>query len=161
MRSTLPQVSSVLTRQVAGGQRERSAAGSLFPRRIHAAAADRRTGASECTRDLHPAVPRRIGNTAHDCGRSQTSGRGTRLLRHPPHLGPEPSLPSPSPLRDSRRRTLARPLALGRFQARLLPARQSALPIVPPPLSRSSPKSFRPKSTPVLRRDRKLPRTPE
>jgi hypothetical protein len=61
-------------------------------------------GAAECARDLRHPVPRRIGNVAHDCGRSETAGRGNRLSRRSPYLGAEPSPASASALRRAGRR---------------------------------------------------------
>jgi hypothetical protein len=54
-------------------------------------------------RSTHP-VSRRIGNAAHDCGRSQTSGRGDRVPRRSAHVGTEPSSSSASALRRAGRR---------------------------------------------------------
>ena len=57
---------------------------------------------------VRPSLPGHIGNLAHHCRRSQTSGRRDRLLRRASQLGTEPAVSSPPPLRHPRRRALIR-----------------------------------------------------
>jgi hypothetical protein len=56
----LPKVPGIVACQVDGGARIRIVAGTVLPCRVHAAATDRRTGASECARNLRYPGPEQV-----------------------------------------------------------------------------------------------------
>ena len=129
--------------RVARRARSRTAAGSLFPRRLHTARADRRHRLPEQGRRLcDPVQGRRRGD---DDARRQSAParRRDRRRRRPAHLGAGADASSPRPLRRAGRRPLARWHALDRQPTELLPGRQTARPAVPPPVPRTSDRRLR------------------
>src|ERR1022692_1716546 len=74
-------------RQMAGRKGGRVVAGPVFPRCIYGASKHRWPGTPECAPDLSHSISRGIGNAAHDCRGSQTSGRLDRLFGCAAHLG--------------------------------------------------------------------------
>ena len=111
--------------------RGRSAAGRLFPRRLHPAGRDRSDRLPEQGGGLRPAVPHRGRDTAHDRRRSQAPRRSHRRHRRAPQLGLGDDPPSARPHDRAGRRDIARRHALGALQARLSAAGAGALPPVP------------------------------
>ena len=68
--------------QVAGKQEGGAVAGGILPCGFHGAGANRSDRLLQQRDGLQHPVPRHRQNTAHDCRRSETSGRVPRLLRH-------------------------------------------------------------------------------
>ncbi len=128
-----------LGRRAAGGV----AARSLLPRRLHAAGAGRRHRVPEQGGGLRHPVPRRRRDAARHRGRPAPPRRRDRRRRRAAQLGPGDAAPSACPLHRAGRRPLARPDALGRLPARVLPVGQGARPAVPAALPRTSRRSLR------------------
>ena len=129
--------------EVARRPPSRTLAGSLFPPRLHLARADRRDRLPEQGRRLRDPV--QGSRRRHDDARRQSAQarRQDRRPRGSSHLGPDLD-PSPArPLRRAGRRALVRRDALDRGAAELLSRRQTALPTVPPPVSRTPAGGFR------------------
>ena len=134
--------------------RGRSAAGRLFPPRLHAAGRDRPDRLPEQGGGLRPAVPHRGRDAAHDRRRSQAPRRPHRRHRRAPQLGLGDDPPSARPHDRAGRRDIARRHALGALQARLPAAGAGALPPVPAALPGRARRRPRGGPAGVLRRDR-------
>ena len=93
--------------------RGRSAAGRLFPRRLHPAGRDRPDRLPEQGGGLRPAVPHGGRDAAHDRRRSQAPRRPHRRHRRAPQLGLGDDPPSACPHDRAGRRDIARRHALG------------------------------------------------
>ena len=97
---------------MAGGAPGRAAGGALLPRRVHAAAADRRHRLPEQGRDLRPAVQGERRDAADDRGRPEAARCQDRLHLGAAHLGLRHD-PSSARAHDrAGRRHLARRIAL-------------------------------------------------
>ena len=103
-------------------------------------------------RGLRHPVPRRGRDAARHRRRSQASRRRDRRGRRAAHLGADPAPPSASALHRPGRRPLARPDALGRLPARLLPAGARALAPVPRAVPDAAARGVRGRRAPLLRR---------
>ena len=114
----LPEVSGASPSRVACRAPGRAAAGSLFPRRVHAAGADRRDRLPEQGRRLRDPVQGR-GRGDDDARRqSALARRRDRRHRRAAHLGAGADPSSPRPLRRAGRRPFARWHALDRRAGR-------------------------------------------
>ena len=146
-----------LTRGGAGladGARGRSAAGRLFPRRLHAARRDFSNRLSEQGGRLRPVVPHGGRDAAHHRRRPQASRRAHRRHRRAPQLG-RGNDPSPArPYDRTERRDFARRDALAALQARLPPAGAGAFPPIPAALSGSARRCPRGRAAGIFWRDR-------
>src|SRR6266542_6199572 len=149
--AALSQVPGARPRPLAPKTQRRIASGGVFPRRFHSAGSSRRHGSTEQKSRLRRALSRRRPNAAHHRRRSTTSRRCHRLLRHPPHLGPEPPSSSPSALCGPRRRHLAS-RRMGFLPRRFLSSRESPLSPLSDSLSRKTATVLRLRQTTLSRR---------
>ncbi len=140
-------------RQMAGRKGGRVVAGPVFPRCIYGASKHRWPGTPECAPDLSHSISRGIGNAAHDCRGSQTSGRLDRLFGCASHLGTKPSSPSTSSLRHTGRRYLTGRRQLGRLPEIVLSSCPRVEPAVPKQVSDLSQKGVSGRQAALPRRD--------
>src|SRR5260370_4297178 len=114
-KPTLPEVSDRSQGTVDRGTSTRTSSDALRPCGLHTTPTVRATGLAEQEGPLRSAVPRQCGNTSRSRSRSETPRRGNRLLHRAAHLEPEAQVPSPCPLRHSRRWPVTRSHPLGKI----------------------------------------------
>ena len=151
----LPQVSGRGGTGLACRARGRSAAGRLFPRRLHAADRDRPDRLPEQGGGLRPAVPCGGRDTAHHRRRSQAPRRPHRRHGRAPYLGLGNDPPPACSHDRAGRRDIARRHALDIVPARLSVAGAGALAPVPAALPGRARRRPRGGPAGVLRRNRR------
>ena len=131
----------------------------VLPRRLHRAPGDRRGRHPEQGRRLRSPLPGRRRDAPHHSGRPPPPRRRDRLLRRPPHLGPDARPSSPSALRDPGWGARQRRQRLGCLPTRILPAGPGALALLPSGSSRGAGGRLRVRTT-ALRRPAADPQRP-
>src|SRR5271170_5795645 len=139
-------------RGVVGGPTSGIAAGTVFPRRLHAAGGGRRNRLPEQGSGLRHSVQGGGRDAEHDCRRSAPSRCRDRFCHRAPYLGPEPAAPSARSLPRPRRRLVFGQPALGFLPARLFLAGTGALPPVPAAVPGEAHGGVRDRDSGVLRR---------
>ena len=135
------------------------AAHRVLPRRLHRAPGGRRDRHPEQGRRLRSPLPSRRRDIPHDCRRPSPPRRRDRLLRRPPHLGPNARPSSASALRHPGWGARKRRQRLGCLPPRVLPAGPGPFALLPsrPPPSAAGRLRVR---TAALRRPAAVPRRP-
>jgi hypothetical protein len=146
----LPQVPGACAGDVGRRSAGEAAAGSLFPRGLTLPAP---VGAIALQNKaaVSPSCSARRQNAARHRGRPAPPRRRDRRRRGAAQLGSGDAAPSACPLHRAGRRPLARPHALDRLPARVLPVGQGARPAVPAALSRTSRRRLRQRRAALLR----------
>ena len=151
----LPQVPGQPGAGVDGGAQGRAAGGALLPRRVHAAAADRRDRLSEQGSDLRPPVQGECGDAADDRGRPEATRRQDRLHVGAAHLGLRDDASSARAHDRAGRRDLARRLEVDQRLGGLPVAREGAVAAVPRQDAGDAEGRARGRPSAVLRRARR------